>query len=143
MDAHGLARRLRCVGVCLCRLSAGHHLMTARRDFPGKVMVDAFKRSGGNCEKCTARLYTGKFAYDHVIADAMGGEPTLENCQVLCAACHSTKTRTKDVPAIAKSKRLERVHIGIKPRSSFRKAPEGSRWDWKSGRRVFDKERRT
>jgi 5-methylcytosine-specific restriction protein A len=93
--------------------------MRDRREFPARVMVDAFKRSGGNCERCTARLYTGKFAYDHVIPDQLGGEPTLENCQVLCSACHSVKTRTKDVPAIAKAKRIERVHIGAKRPSGF------------------------
>lgn len=115
--------------------------MRDRRDFPGKVMVEAFKRCGGNCEKCTARLYSGKFAYDHVIPDQMGGEPTLENCQVLCTACHKGKT-AKDVGDIAKSKRRERAHILPKKPSSFRKPPPGYGFDWKLGR-YMKKEQRT
>jgi len=111
-----------------------------RRNFPNRVKTDAFTRAKGRCEKCTAHLYVGKFHYDHRIPDAMGGEPTLENCEVLCLACHSVKTRTKDVPAIAKVKRVRRAHIGIKKPSSFPKPPPGSRWDWKLGRRVFEKE---
>lgn len=105
-----------------------------RREFPPKVMTKSFERAKGRCEKCTAHLYVGKFHYDHVIPDAMGGEPTLENCEVLCVACHSIKTRTKDVPEIAKVKRVRNNHIGIKPRSSFPK----SRWKRKvSGETVL------
>lgn len=111
-----------------------------RREFPAKVLGEAFLRAAGKCEKCTARLYVGKFHYDHVIPDAMGGEPTLANCEVLCTACHAIKTRTKDVPAIAKVKRVAKAHRGIKRPTSFRKPPPGSRWDWRLGRRVFDKE---
>jgi 5-methylcytosine-specific restriction protein A len=107
-----------------------------RRNFPDKVKADAFLRANGNCEKCTARLYPGKFHYDHRIPDAMGGEPTLENCEVLCTACHGVKTRTKDVPQIAKVKRVRNRHLGIAPkRASFRK-PVGARYDWKLGRYV-------
>jgi 5-methylcytosine-specific restriction endonuclease McrA len=109
-----------------------------RREFPAKVKAQAFERARGHCEKCTAHLYVGKFHFDHRIADAMGGEPVLENCEVLCVACHSVKTRTKDIPGAAKVKRIQRRHLGIKARSSFPKPPAGSRWDWKLGRRVLD-----
>ena len=76
-----------------------------RRAFPDKVKLAAFHRAAGKCERCTARLYAGKFHYDHCIPDAMGGKPTLENCQVLCTACHGCKTATADVPDIARAKR--------------------------------------
>lgn len=109
-----------------------------RREFSSKIKVAAFRRADGRCEKCSVRLSVGKFAYDHRIPDAMGGEPTLDNCEVLCTACHSAKTRTVDVPRIAKARRQAAKHIGIKRPSSFRKPPEGSRWDWRLGRRVFD-----
>jgi 5-methylcytosine-specific restriction endonuclease McrA len=108
-----------------------------RRNFPDKVKALAFERARGHCEKCSARLYVGKFAYDHVLADALGGEPILSNCEVLCSACHGVKTRRGDVPAIAKVKRVRARHIGVKKQSSFPKPPAGSRWDWKLGRRVF------
>jgi 5-methylcytosine-specific restriction endonuclease McrA len=91
----------------------------SRREFSPKVMVDAFKRANGRCEKCTARLSVGKFAYDHIIPDQLGGDPTLDNCQVLCTACHSVKTRTRDVPAIAKAKRQERGQLLPRKRATI------------------------
>lgn len=102
-----------------------------RREFPKQVKRDAFLRANGKCEGwtaagnlCEARLTIGKYHYDHVIPDAHGGEPTLDNCAVLCIACHKDKTTTKDVPAIAKTKRIRDRHNGIKrPRTirSWRK----------------------
>lgn len=54
--------------------------------------------------------------YDHILPDALGGEPTLENCAVLCRTCHSAKTSKKDVPQIAKAKRVHRGHINARPK---------------------------
>ena len=85
-----------------------------RREFPAKVKMAAFDRAGGSCEFCSARLYPGKFRYNHRIPDALGGEPSLENCEVLCINCDATRTYQTDIPRIAKSKRVRRVHAGIK-----------------------------
>jgi len=85
-----------------------------RRDFAARVKVAAFERAKGHCEGCGAHLTVGKFHYDHDLADGLGGEPTLENCRVLCQPCHGTKTRTGDVPAIAKLKRVRAAHLGAK-----------------------------
>lgn len=98
-----------------------------RREFTAKTKGLAFVRSGGHCEKCTAYLMTGRFHYDHVIPDALSGEPTLENCEVLCTACHGEKTRKADVPTIAKVKRIRAKHIGIK---------SGKGWNRKWKRKV-------
>lgn len=106
-----------------------------RREFPAKVMVLAFSRAKGLCEKCGARLYVGKIHYDHRVPDAMGGEPTLDNCDVLCSSCHGEKTATVDVPAIAKVKRIERKHIGAARPKGFWK-PANAEYDWKLGRYV-------
>jgi len=76
-----------------------------RQEFSRKVMSAAFTRCNGHCEKCTAKLRPGKFAYDHILPDQLGGEPTIENCQVLCASCHAEKTFGSDIPAIRKSDR--------------------------------------
>ncbi|HZP77557.1 MAG TPA: HNH endonuclease signature motif containing protein [Pseudolabrys sp.] len=92
-----------------------------RRDFPAKVKAAAALRAGGHCEACTRKLMTGDYHYDHDTPDAMGGEPTLENCKVLCRSCHSVKTLRQDVPRIAKAKRRERNRLGIKkPRTITR-----------------------
>lgn len=83
-----------------------------RREFPARVKVAAYERSKGVCEGCGGPLQVGRFHYDHRIPDAMGGEPTLENCVVLCIGCHGAKTTRDDVPAIAKAKRREARHLG-------------------------------
>lgn len=85
-----------------------------RREFPAKVKMAAFKRAKYRCEDCGAPLIAGKFHYDHDIPDGLTGEPTLENCVVRCLNCHGVKTREKDIPTIAKAKRVQAKHIGAK-----------------------------
>lgn len=91
--------------------------MRERREFSKNVRALAFERTKGNCERCTARLYVGKFRFNHRIPDWMGGEPTLENCEVLCINCDSKQTYKVDIPAIAKSKRIIDKRLTKKPRS--------------------------
>lgn len=103
--------------------------MKTRREFPAKVKVAAFKRCGGHCEGgCGARLYPGKYRYDHIIPDWMDGEPTLENCSVRCLNCDAPKTAA-DQTAIAKVKRMERLHLGAK--APGRSLPCGRASKWK------------
>src|SRR3546814_1057777 len=85
-----------------------------RREFSARVRIAAYERCNGLCEDCTARLMVGAFHYDHRVPDALGGEPTLENCRVLCRACPGSKTAGQDVPQIAKAKRQEARHIGAR-----------------------------
>jgi 5-methylcytosine-specific restriction protein A len=96
-----------------------------RRNFPDKVKVAAFERADGRCEKCSAHLFVGKFHYDHRIPDALGGEPILGNCDVICTACHGAKTHRQDVPAIAKVRRIRAKHIGA------HKGPSGFKSKWR------------
>ena len=91
-----------------------------RREFSTKIKAAAALRADDHCEGCTARLRDGQFHYDHEIPDALGGDPTLENCRVLCRSCHSAKTTGDDVPRIAKAKRNYNKARGIKKQSSFR-----------------------
>ena len=105
-----------------------------RREFSAKVKAQAALRANGHCENCTRKLLTGDHNYDHDLPDAMGGEPTLENCKLLCRACHQEKTSVRDVPTIAKSNRVRRKHLGIKkrkrtiPGKRFNGDPIPSRW---------------
>ena len=92
-----------------------------RREFPAKVKVAAFERCGEHCDGCGVRLTVGKIHYDHRIPDAMGGEPTLANCDVLCTPCHGLKTRRQDVPAIAKVKRVRAKHLGARKPSQWQR----------------------
>jgi 5-methylcytosine-specific restriction enzyme A len=82
--------------------------------FSKKVMLAAFERAGGRCEDCGKQLLGGvRIEYDHRIAKEFGGNSTLENCCVLCRPCHRKKTSTKDIPAIAKSRRIRIRQAGI------------------------------
>lgn len=87
----------------------------ARREFPKAVKVAAVKRATRDgklfCEGCNG-LLTGRFEIDHIRADGLLGEPTLENARVLCSICHKEKTAA-DVRSIAKAKRVEARHLGI------------------------------
>jgi 5-methylcytosine-specific restriction enzyme A len=89
----------------------------SRKEFTRKTMEAAFARCGGQCQGCGAKLFPGKYAYDHILPDQLGGEPTLENCQVLCTNCHSAKTFKTDIPKIRKSDRQRDKHIGAFKRS--------------------------
>jgi 5-methylcytosine-specific restriction protein A len=107
-----------------------------RTEFPNKVKRDALQRAkdnGGKCENpgCGAFLSFSKYHYDHVIPDQMGGEATLENCQVICFACHKIKTR-KDVADIAKAKRRSDKHNGVRRKSRFAGSRD-SKWKMKIG----------
>lgn len=86
----------------------------SRREFSKPVKREALRRAAGKCEnvKCGA-LFGVKFHFDHDIADGLGGDPTLENCKVLCHVCHDDKTRKHDIPLIAKVKRISDKHNGI------------------------------
>jgi 5-methylcytosine-specific restriction endonuclease McrA len=106
-----------------------------RRDFSAKVKVAAFSRAAGHCEVCSAHLYAAKFHFDHRIPDALGGEPTLDNCTVACLACHGEKTTTEDVPRIAAAKRQERKHIGIRKPATM-PGSRNSRWKKRMDGRV-------
>jgi 5-methylcytosine-specific restriction endonuclease McrA len=97
----------------------------SRREFSRKTKAQAFARAEGKCEVCSARLAPGKFRYDHRIPDALGGEPTLENCVVQCVACDAPKTAT-DVARIRKADRQRDKHNrAYKP--SLRPLPCGKR----------------
>lgn len=99
-----------------------------RRDFPKRVKLAAWERCAGHCEECAAKIIGGRPEYDHDIPDAIGGEPTLENCIVRCRTCHARKTAELDAPRIAKVRRQREKHLGIRNASRF----PGGRWSrWK------------
>lgn len=101
-----------------------------RREFSAKVKQAAYERAEGHCESCTAPLSPGHVHYDHVIPDALGGEPTLENCACICTPCHSRKTAKEDVPRISKMKRQRANHIGART-SRCPAIPGSKRSPWK------------
>lgn len=82
-----------------------------RQNFPRKVKVQAILRANGCCEECGAKLKVGEAEVDHVLPDALGGEPILSNARVLCKVCHRGKT-TEDIGRIRKADRARDKHTG-------------------------------
>ena len=87
----------------------------ARRNFPKSVIVARIKAATIDgkifCESCG--VLCKRFEIDHIIPDGLTGEPTFENSKLLCTDCHGQKTK-KDVKLIAKAKRVEAKHLGVK-----------------------------
>jgi 5-methylcytosine-specific restriction endonuclease McrA len=87
----------------------------ARRNFPKSVMVARIKAATVDgkifCENCG--VLCKNFQIDHIIPDGLTGEPTFENSKLLCLECHGAKTKN-DVKSIAKAKRVEAKHLGVK-----------------------------
>ena len=123
-----------------------------RAEFSKQTKRDALKRSGGLCEavgemyglpagqRCNAPLAYG-VEFDHVVLEANSHDNSLKNCAATCVRCNRWKAAKHDTPLAAKTVRQQdKLGLGIKKRSSFPKPPPGSRWDWRLGRRVFDKE---
>ncbi len=92
-----------------------------RQNFHPKVMIAAWDRADGCCELCNngMKLIPGNIFYDHIIPDQLGGQPTLENCQVLCRSHNDAKTYKADIPAIAKSRRIRKRAAGVRKPSKF------------------------
>ena len=100
----------------------------SRREFPTSVKVAVVKRSTRDqvvyCEGCG--LPTKDYRIDHMRADGLLGEPTLENAQLLGKCCYAAKDAA-DTTAIAKAKRREAAHYGIKPAGAFQIRSAGFR----------------
>ena len=88
----------------------------ARKEFPRSVKVAAVKRATLNGE-VICELYgcmtKGRFELDHIKECFYGGEPTLQNLQVLCVPCHSEKTNAGAADR-SKTLRREAKALGIK-----------------------------
>lgn len=96
-----------------------------RRRLSAKAKAEIFQAADGLCHICGGKIFK-TWEVEHVRALAMGGTDTIDNMRPAHPVCHADKTRTKDIPAIAKAKRLERRHVfGIKPPSRFQCARSG------------------
>lgn len=97
-----------------------------RLEFSKQTMREALTRSNGLCEgllpdgsRCNVNLWQKPRHFDHIIPAAIGGDNSLTNCAVLCVPCHLEKTTKRDIPIIAKSKRVSDRHNGIRKKSRF------------------------
>lgn len=90
-----------------------------RRNFSKDTQRQALARAAGRCEadlpsgeRCPCALQPGRYVFDHVIPDRIGGEATLVNCQVICKACDQAKY-PRDRITIDRTRRIEDRHAGI------------------------------
>src|SRR6185369_8468100 len=104
--------------------------MSRRREFSKKVRLQIIKRSLNErgqpcCEGCGLVLKPGQAEVDHVLAEALvvdkSKELTAADGQLLGPCCHRGEDgkTAKDVGMIAKAKRRERVHLGIRRSSAL------------------------
>ncbi|QIG51823.1 HNH endonuclease [Nordella sp. HKS 07] len=71
-------------------------------------------RAGDNCEQCGLPFAGRRPEYDHILPDGLGGEPTLENCAVLCPSCYRIKTHTEDRLRMQKADNIAKKNDGLK-----------------------------
>lgn len=108
-----------------------------RQNFKKAVREAALDRAKERCEgelpngtRCPCAIPPGGRIFDHVIPDANGGRPTLDNCQVLCLACDRAKYAA-DRRAIDRTRRQGERHAGTKapsrpmPGSTFFRTSRG------------------
>jgi 5-methylcytosine-specific restriction endonuclease McrA len=117
----------------------------SRAEFSKQTKRDALKRSGMLCEavgkmyglepgnRCNSPLGSG-VEFDHIVLDANSKDSSLENCAAVCIKCHRWKTAKHDTPMAAKTVRMQDKARGIKKKSTFPKPPEGTRYNWQTGR---------
>jgi 5-methylcytosine-specific restriction protein A len=98
--------------------------MKKRREFSKAIKVAVVKRTTRDgvtyCEKCGA--IAKRWQIDHVIADALGGEPILSNAELICEPCYSIKN-PQDTKLAAKVKRQEARALGIRKEPTLKSAP--------------------
>lgn len=110
-----------------------------RIEFSAETKKAALQRANRKCEVsgCGAYLSLNRYHYDHITPAKMGGDASLENCQIACWSCHAVKTKD-DVARIAKSRRIERKRLGIK-KDSRMPGSRNSRWKKKMDGSVVER----
>ena len=63
-----------------------------------------YGRQEGNCKGCRIHFPFRNLTVDHIVPRAKGGSDHVENLQLLCAACNSTKGQGSHEELIAKLK---------------------------------------
>ena len=85
-----------------------------RKTISVKLRVKIFAQNNGECHICGGKIGVGEsWQVEHRIPFAMGGADDESNWVPAHIKCHRTKT-TEDVGNIAKAKRREARHIGVR-----------------------------
>ena len=92
--------------------------MAERRSLSTARKVAIFVAAKGICHLCGGYIHGKPWDVEHVIPLAMGGADDETNMRPAHKACHAPKT-AEDVADIARAKRREAKHLGIKKRSAW------------------------
>lgn len=107
-----------------------------RRSLSPTARLRIFESAAGICHICETRIQVGqRWDVEHVVPIALGGADEPANMRPAHEACHDRKTRG-DVADIAKAKRRQAKHAGIRKASTFRKPPPGYGYDWSKRRYI-------
>ena len=102
-----------------------------RPSFSTSFRLSLFLEGNGSCASCNTKIAAGQaWDIDHILPIALGGTNEANNLQLLCRACHRSKTAQSDIPRIAKTKRLKAKHLGARSQS-HRPMPGSKSSQWK------------
>jgi hypothetical protein len=83
-----------------------------RRKLSPKQRLEVLLSSAGRCYRCRAKIIDG-FEVEHPIPHALGGSDAIADLRPICIPCHEGKTRTEDIPRIAKAKRQSKLRLDV------------------------------
>ena len=104
--------------------------MTRRRRISTRERLAIFEREKATCHLCDGKIDGTLEAWDvsHEIPLELGGDDEGDNLRVAHRKCHRLHTAERDIPQIAKAKRVQRKHIGAhRPRATL-PGSKGTRW---------------
>jgi 5-methylcytosine-specific restriction protein A len=95
--------------------------MTTRKSLTTKARVRIFELAKGVCHLCDCKIQTGQaWEVSHAVPLEMGGPDEIQTMVPAHKACHREQTSTVDIPQIAKAKRRQARHLGIKKPRAIR-----------------------
>lgn len=66
-------------------------LLDPKREFDYYEKVVVFRRDKGICQSCSKKVEWKDYEADHIYPHSKGGQTRIENGQVLCGSCNSSK----------------------------------------------------
>lgn len=102
---------------------------------PDRVRTRIFDREGGICHLTGEKIDPVRDVWDldHKVALILGGEHRESNLFPAKREPHRRKTAT-EMKVKSKIASVRKKHLGIKKKSTFPKPPEGTRYNWQTGR---------
>jgi 5-methylcytosine-specific restriction protein A len=101
--------------------------MTDRRPLSTARKIAIFVAAKGICHLCGGYIHGKPWEVEHVIPLAMGGADDETNMRPAHKVCHAPKT-AQDATDIARAKRREARHLGIKRSSRPIPGSKASGW---------------